>query len=541
MNKIYLAFGTALLLIAISIIPSTAINLSLDKTPPILLDGNTIYVGGNGPGNYTNIQDAINDSSVGDNIFVYTGEYHENVNINKSIQLIGEKRETTIINADFQGDVIYVSADNITVTGFSLVDSQDLNYYGAGIRISSGDNITISNNRIIDNYYGLIMDNSSINNIFDNIIHSNLGRGIRLEMSSNNIIFDNSVIDEGGISLYDSFDNEIKDNEFINSFVGVYLERSSNNSIINNFITETVWEGYLAYKQPCTNNITGNTITNNMGYGIHLQSSHNIVTNNIIENNDRAGIAMTGSSNVISENLIINNDEAGGIHFSGSYNIIQKNTIMRNYEYGIRLSNGSYNLITENTFEDNYMGLRIYYSSNNSVIRNNFINQKKNAVCPFSSTIWDDGNLGNYWSDYIGEDNDGDGIGDTPKSIEDDSNKDRYPLMVPYGPNTSICISSPREGFIYLRNFRLTDSSLNIVFGNIKIKASAVNYMDTSVKVEKVEFYIDGRLRWVDKTAPFSWRWRLSSHLKHNHTFSVVVYDSSGNTAMDEQQVWRFL
>ncbi len=504
------------------------------------INGKILYVGGEGSGNYSNIQDAIDNATFGDTVFVFSNEYHENVIINKTINIIGEKRETTIINADFQGDVVNISADNIIITGFSFVDSQRSNYYGAGIRISSGNNIIISNNQIINNFYGLYMFNSSNNTIFNNLIQLNLARGIRLEMSSNNSISNNSVIDEGGISLYDSCNNELRDNEIKDSYVGVYLERSCNNSISNNFINRIVWPGVSVYEKSCNNNITSNTIINNKDYGIHLYSSHNTITKNIIKNNDRAGIAMGGSSNVISENIISNNNDSGGIHFSGSFNTIKKNTITKNNEYGIRLSEGSYNLITENTIEDNYMGIRIYYSFNNSVIRNNFINQEKNADCPFSSTIWDDGNLGNYWSDYIGEDNDGDGIGDTPKSFEEDSNEDRYPLMVPYGPNTSIMIASPREGYIYIRNIRLKPYSSNIVFGNIKIKASAANYLNNTVQVDKVEFYVDGRLRWVDRTAPYSWRWRLSSHIKHNHIISVTVYDSYGNTAFDEQQVWRF-
>ena len=50
--------------------------------------GNTLYVGGDGPGNYSTIQDAIDDAVDGDTVFVYSGIY-DRVCIQKSISLIG--------------------------------------------------------------------------------------------------------------------------------------------------------------------------------------------------------------------------------------------------------------------------------------------------------------------------------------------------------------------------------------------------------------------------------------------------------------------
>ena len=44
-----------------------------EQTPLIVSRGNTLYVGGSGPGNYTKIQDAIDNTSDGDTVFVYKG------------------------------------------------------------------------------------------------------------------------------------------------------------------------------------------------------------------------------------------------------------------------------------------------------------------------------------------------------------------------------------------------------------------------------------------------------------------------------------
>ena len=50
--------------------------------------GNILYVGGNGSGNYTKIQDAVDNASSGDTIFVYNGTYYEHIAINKQLFLI---------------------------------------------------------------------------------------------------------------------------------------------------------------------------------------------------------------------------------------------------------------------------------------------------------------------------------------------------------------------------------------------------------------------------------------------------------------------
>ena len=65
-----LVIGTIFLFTGMSITPSIAVDTVKISSIPIS-NGKTLYVGGSGEGNYTKIQDAIDDASDGDTVFVF--------------------------------------------------------------------------------------------------------------------------------------------------------------------------------------------------------------------------------------------------------------------------------------------------------------------------------------------------------------------------------------------------------------------------------------------------------------------------------------
>ena len=115
-----LVIGIIVLFIGMSINSSTGRRVEMKSTTQTLR-GNTLYVGGIGPGNYTTIQNAIDNASDGDTVFVYaySSPYYENVLVNRSINLIGEDKNTTIIDGSDKMkflvniDVPYVTATDI--------------------------------------------------------------------------------------------------------------------------------------------------------------------------------------------------------------------------------------------------------------------------------------------------------------------------------------------------------------------------------------------------------------------------------------------
>ncbi len=105
-----------------------------------LSGGNWLYVGGSGPGNYSTIEAALENASNGDTIFVYHGIYNESVTIRKSIILIGEDKQSTILKSTV--DCVVIKAMNVTVNGFSLQQIGQQEYWG--IDLQGPYNITIS-------------------------------------------------------------------------------------------------------------------------------------------------------------------------------------------------------------------------------------------------------------------------------------------------------------------------------------------------------------------------------------------------------------
>jgi parallel beta-helix repeat protein len=115
-----------------------------------------------------------------------------------------------------------------------------------------------------------------------------------------------------------------------------------------------------------------------------------------------------------------------------------------NTSLGIGLSYSSNNFITKNFCSNNDYGIYLlYHALNNNIYLNNFINNSDDVYSYESANtnIWTSPSkiaytyrgkiytnyLGNYWDDYTGSDNNGDGIGDTYYPINSD--KDNYPLM----------------------------------------------------------------------------------------------------------------
>ena len=227
-----------------------------------------IYV----PQDYPTIQKAIDRSASGYTIQVASGIYLENVNVHRSLALIGENK-SAIIDGQGIGTTITITVDNVNISGFTVQNGE------YGINIHYSNNIMVSNNTIRNNkYFGVLLNCSHNNIIGHNTVTNNTYHDIFISCSHKNIVGNNSVANStNGISLLGSNYNSIEGNIVSNNENGIDLTDST--------------ENVIRY-----NNISGNKIGIELGYS-ERASSNSIYHNNFV-NNSPHQVLSAGSVNL---------------------------------------------------------------------------------------------------------------------------------------------------------------------------------------------------------------------------------------------------
>jgi parallel beta-helix repeat protein len=353
-----LTVGIILLFIGTAIIPSSGQIIGKAS----VRGGHWLYVGGSGPGNYSKIQDAIDNAGNGDTVYVYddSSPYYEHVRVHVSITLLGENRDTTIIDANGTSSPLYLEANDVTVSGFTIQNSGYQCYEDAGIYIKNSGEASDSNknkiigNNIIQNHHGFYGYDSKNNNISDNVMIGNDHGAIYCDKCDLTIIQNNTITgNHDGVCIRDS------------KFVQI-----NRNTIDDNYEFGVLFEGF---SQVSTfHQVKYNSITHHK-FGLTIWSERNIVEYNYIANNS-FGILL----------------RALGM-YGARWNVVQSNIIAYSNTMGLLLEGATWCKILKNNFIENTVHATFFYWLPIKMIAplfGRFLQMNK-----FYNNYWDDDNM----------------------------------------------------------------------------------------------------------------------------------------------------
>jgi len=233
---------------------------------------------------YSSIQQAVDNATAGDTIYVSTGLYAEQLSVEKSVSLEGENASTTVIN--FFATVLNVSADNVSISDFTIQYSGCACFGYCSVNVTDSQNTNVTNNVIVSDQFGI-----QIHNVSRAIIAHN-----KVTHTGDSAL---SVLDSSRVSVLENT---------IAASNGIYLNNSNESVIQENTISCSRGAGITTY-QSHENTFSGNDISVNMSSVISLSESDNntFFGNNVVSYSPNGLFFWQSSNNSIFHNNFLGN------------------------------------------------------------------------------------------------------------------------------------------------------------------------------------------------------------------------------------------
>jgi nitrous oxidase accessory protein len=327
------------------------------------------------------IAEAIERATAGDTVLVERGHYPEHIVIAKPLRLKGLNRPT--LDGGNSRDVIRIQAPDVTIEGFIIRNSgTDLTAQNAGIYIEpKSDRAVIRDNVINYTLFGLWIEK-----VQDILVVGNTITGMRDLASAQR---------GNGIQLYNSHGAQILDNEISFTRDGIYVDVSD----------------HALFR--------GNRL-HHLRYGTHyMNSNHNIWENNVAYKN-RGGLAlMEVRHQIVRNNQAWGNSDHGIMLRTIQDSVVENNVVAGNAR-GFFIYDAEYNTLRGNLVVGNRVGVHLWAGSIHNDVDGNDLVQNREQIRYVASRDERWGvKQGNYWSNYLGWDRNGDGIGDVPYEASD--------------------------------------------------------------------------------------------------------------------------
>ncbi len=346
------------------------------------------------------LQSHIDAAAPGSELILAEGLYSGSILIDKPLTLRGEPG--AILDGEGNGDVIRVTSPDVRIEGLTLRNSGfNLTDMNAGIHAErEAHRIHVEDNVLENVAFGLWLWHLEAPSVIGNRIAGNTA--VRSQ-------------DRGdAIRLYNITGGTIADNDVRDSRDAIYVDTSRDLTFRNNRLRDSRFG--IHYMFTHGGKIVGNhTSGTRAGYALMMSRDLEVV-NNRSERDMNYGILM----NYVNYSTIAGNDIRGITAWHGP----------GGSEHGVTLGaegkalfiyNSQSNEIRGNRLADSELGIHLTAGSeNNRLYDNAFINNRQQVMYVATRTQeWSHEGRGNYWSDYLGWDLDGDGVGDTPYEPND--------------------------------------------------------------------------------------------------------------------------
>jgi len=246
----------------------------------------------------------------------------------------------------------------------------------------------------------------------------------------------------------------------------------------------------------------------------------NDIRNNTLTSHTQAAIELWYSNGTtISDNKISTNDHGIWLKFSSCSSTIRNNELKDNSQGLAISSNCNANTIVGNTVISNsFEGIVLGWNNNNTIYHNNFVDNKDQVYSYNSSNTWDNGAEGNYWSDYTGEDQDGDGIGDT---LLPHKGLDYHPLIEPWSTVRRFDVAWFNETYHITTVCNSTVASFKFSW---ELKQTSFNVTGPSGTGGFCNVTIPKKLLWAD--SPEDWSVEVDDTSTSSTIFENVTHSS---------------
>lgn len=341
----------------------------------------------------------LEQATPGDRLLIAPGHYRVNLLVNKPI--IIEGAPGAVLDGGGIGDVVRIRATDVVIRGLRLQGGgRDLTQMNAVIFVEPGAHrVAIENNRINSDAFGVWLDNVTEARVTGNRIQGNVA--LRSQDRGN------------GIHLFNTTGALVENNEIWEARDGIYIDTSNHNVLRRNHMHHLRYGIHYMYSyyNEIIDNRTDHTRT---GYAL-MQSKFLTVSGNRSEQDQNYGVLM----NYIVYSTIANN-RIDGIR-PGVSQGENSEAVPGTEGKAVFIYNSQFNDIHGNRFADSDIGIHLTAGSeDNRIFDNGFVRNRTQVKYVATRTQeWSHEGKGNYWSDYLGYDMNGDGIGELPYEPND--------------------------------------------------------------------------------------------------------------------------